>query len=111
MHVVYPAYVHLPFNYNYFFPEPLYQYINHADFSSTPFSLSSDKCQTVPTGGKGGASNQLEIARQLSFNHRKLWCEQPEVRKNLKNIIFSHYTCMLSLSPLFLSSRLSEVVF
>uniref|UniRef100_A0A1X7U728 Uncharacterized protein n=1 Tax=Amphimedon queenslandica TaxID=400682 RepID=A0A1X7U728_AMPQE len=57
--------------------EPLYQYINHADFSSTNLSFPSDKSQTVPAAGKG--SNQLEIARQLSINHRKLWCEQPEV--------------------------------
>ena len=47
--------------------EPLYQYINTAEFLRTPQ-------ENVKTGL---TKNQLEIARQLSS--RRLWCEQPEV--------------------------------
>ena len=49
------------------FTEPLYQYINTAEFLRTPQ-------ENVKTGL---TKNQLDIARQLSS--RKLWCEQPEV--------------------------------
>jgi len=47
--------------------EPLYQYINTAEFLTT----------SVVTETKSPERNQLEIARQLS--QRKLWCELPEV--------------------------------
>ena len=47
--------------------EPLYQYINTAEFLRTP----QDNVKT------GLSKNQLEIARQLCS--RRLWCEQPEV--------------------------------
>ncbi len=57
--------------------EPLYQYINHLDFTSTPWMTRNTKIGKQAPTKKG--SNQLEIARQLSVNHRKLWCEQPEV--------------------------------
>ncbi len=53
--------------------EPLYQHINHLDFTSTPWLNRNTKIS------KDKGSNQLEIARQLSVCHRKLWCEQPEV--------------------------------
>jgi neuronal guanine nucleotide exchange factor len=47
--------------------EPLYQYINTAEFLRTPQ-------ESVKTGL---TKNQLDIARQLSS--RRLWCEQPEI--------------------------------
>ncbi len=68
--------------------EPLYQYINTAEFlretsdpmipPPPPSSTASNRLP-VPPGGPPGLpkQNQLEIARQLS--QRKLWCEQPEV--------------------------------
>ena len=56
--------------------EPLYQYLNHTEFSVIPRESTDPKSRTLPAKG----SNQLEIARQLSINHRKLWSEQPEVR-------------------------------
>ena len=65
------------------FPEPLYQYLNHADFTTTPHMIRSNKVVTLPCKKE---SNQLEIARQLSINYRKLWCEQPEVTSHI-------YTC------------------
>lgn len=58
--------------------EPLYQYINTAEFlrdTSDP----STRLQ-VPPGAAQPKQNQLEIARQLS--QRKLWCEQPDVIKS-----------------------------
>jgi hypothetical protein len=50
--------------------EPLYQYINTAEFLRTPQ-------ENVKTGL---TKNQLDIARHLSS--RRLWCEQPEIIKS-----------------------------
>ena len=57
-----------------YFIEPLYQYINHTEFLSTPLMSHIERCNSASS-----TSSQLEIARQLSYNHRKLWSEQPEV--------------------------------
>ncbi len=62
--------------------EPLYQYINTAEFlrehEPRPQGSSSSHYEYGPPGGEGGKKqNQLELARQLSM--RKLWCELPEV--------------------------------
>ena len=67
--------------------EPLYQYINTAEFLREPGEGASPRPQGAedpsspsspsalpPTGKK---QNQLELARQLSL--RRLWCELPEV--------------------------------
>ena len=63
--------------------EPLYQYINTAEFlreTSDPLPPTTSRLP-VPPGAPGQPKqNQLEIARQLS--QRKLWCEQPEVIKS-----------------------------
>jgi hypothetical protein len=61
--------------------EPLYQYINTAEFLREPDERSTKPSDYEATGGGGGGGkkqNQLELARQLSCQ-RKLWCEQPEV--------------------------------
>ena len=63
---------------SYFVPpdvEPLYQYINTAEFLRE--SSDSSPKLPVPPGVGQPKQNQLEIARQLSM--RRLWCEQPEV--------------------------------
>ena len=65
-------YIYLQYN---IYLEPLYQYINHIDFT-TPLLSNAEKCKTAPGNM---LANQLDIARQLSFNHRKLWSEQPQV--------------------------------
>jgi len=56
--------------------EPLYQYINTAEFLRETYETSG-----VSKGGvaeeEGEGQNQLSLARQLSM--RKLWCEQPDV--------------------------------
>jgi hypothetical protein len=68
--------------------EPLYQYINTAEFlretsdpmipPPPPSTAASNRLPVPPAGPPGlPKQNQLEIARQLS--QRKLWCEQPEV--------------------------------
>ncbi len=56
--------------------EPLYQYINTAEFLR-------ENPPTSPEAGYatvGRKRSQLEVARQLSL--RKLWCEQPDVIKS-----------------------------
>lgn len=58
--------------------EPLYQYINTAEFLREG-GEASPKLPTSPGLGQR-KQNQLEIARQLS--QRKLWCEQPDVIKS-----------------------------
>ena len=58
--------------------EPLYQYINTAEFLRETGDPSPKL--PVPPGVGQPKQNQLEIARQLSL--RKLWCEQPEVIKS-----------------------------
>ena len=78
--------------------EPLYQYINTAEFLRDPGEGISTRTQDssspddpeAPQGEGGGGArgggrrgkkqNQLELARQLS--QRKLWCELPEVIKS-----------------------------
>lgn len=61
--------------------EPLYQYINTAEFLRDPgeddvFTKTSKATSSSSPAG-GDEKNQLELARELSL--RKLWCELPEV--------------------------------
>ena len=61
--------------------EPLYQYINTAEFLRETNDLVPPPAKLfVPPGAGQPKQNQLEIARQLSM--RRLWCEQPEVIKS-----------------------------
>lgn len=60
--------------------EPLYQYINTAEFLREPGEGSTRSHAPSPDAGTGKKPNQLELARQLSM--RKLWCELPEVIKS-----------------------------
>lgn len=57
--------------------EPLYQYINTAEFLRDPGEGVSTRSQGSFSPDSGKKQNQLELARQLSL--RKLWCELPEV--------------------------------
>ena len=63
------------------FLEPLYQYLNHIEFGGTPVIPRTESASST-------SSNQLELARQLSFSHRKLWCEQPEVSDSCRAELF-----------------------
>ncbi len=60
--------------------EPLYQYINTAEFlrEREPSTQGETPAPSDFGGATGGKKqNQLELARQLSM--RKLWCELPEI--------------------------------
>lgn len=59
--------------------EPLYQYINTAEFlhENSPTSPTRDRRESSGYSTVGQKRSQLEVARQLS--QRRLWCEQPEV--------------------------------
>ena len=57
--------------------EPLYQYINTAEFLRDSVATEGETTKSGGYVNTRGKRNQLEIARQLS--QRRLWCEQPEV--------------------------------
>ena len=82
MYNIYTLYIQYMYIQQYVWsPEPLYQYINTAEFLRTPQE------NVKP----GLTKNQLDIARQLSS--RRLWCEQPEVHCSIQCTMYM-YMCI-----------------